>query len=39
MFVGHIKVLGWPHVAHEPDVAQAWPKVTELLNERFKIGD
>ncbi len=24
MFAGHIKVLGGPHVARGPDVAQAW---------------
>jgi hypothetical protein len=27
MFAGHIKVLGGPHVARGPDVAQAWSKV------------
>jgi hypothetical protein len=28
MFAGHIKVLGWPHVARGPDVAQACSKVS-----------
>jgi len=27
MFAGHIKVLGGPHVARGPDVAQAWSNV------------
>ena len=26
MFAGHIKVLGGPHVARGPDVAQGWFK-------------
>jgi len=28
MFVGHIKVLGGPHVARGPEVAQAWSNLT-----------
>jgi len=30
MFAGHIKVLGGPHVARGPDVAQAWSKLRKF---------
>ncbi len=28
MFTSHIKVLGGPHVAHGPDVAKTWSKLS-----------
>ncbi len=41
MFAAHIKVLGVPHVARGPDVAQAWPKeLIESLSScyHFRVG-
>ncbi len=36
MFAGHIKVLGGPHVAREPDVAQACSKVMKMFKCKFQ---
>ncbi len=35
MFAGHIKVLGGPHVARGPDVAQAWSRGS-MKNQKSK---
>ena len=35
MFAGHTQVLGGPHVARGPDVAQAWSM--GIKNSKFEI--
>jgi len=32
MLAGHIKMLGGPHVARGPDVAQAWPSALPTIS-------